>query len=768
MKMLKIFLTILFLHGFQKIYDNLNVIIMNKIQNNDFFTIDQRGVMAFNLRFDFDKCELNLDLEIIFHNFFTEENLIRTLKINCNKKSTTAIVEELEKKCKEKYEKKYMQSLIIIYNQKQARKHPIYSRIINHLKYFKTLRKEFKVKHDIVYEHIIDENELLARIVSTLKMEIHCIIPNLCIACTKHNKTRSIIFSISSHDMYHIFEIDIKEIIIEKFPLNHEITTIHDNDFDIKISNYYCELYKNVYIDDLQNYTQPKMEVCSFTESLLDNKFKIEINKDKVKFTQDYDSNKYFLETNSVNLNDGIIISKKCLSEFKYFFKKLSSTMKNKYENNLCVEMFYRLIKTEDKVKFLLERLLNKTDTALSMIFAHLLLNMQIINKAEFKKIIESDELGDTRKTELINIVIEKTYQKNLSAEYLIKFCLLLEAEKFINENKFKCDSIFGTLKIIGSQMNKKKILRGLKITMNSKKLYRENNIDLTKIMSGIAVYGLNRIEKYKRIVSGELIKIISLFTENIANRCNNLGDITYFMKYDIITILGLNSDKVTNNNEIIYTALSEKLHLDAQKYFFKCLEPTIKNFRQKMCTSTFDKSDIQDFKYGIKNILETFRKMTFILALKKIKKDAKCIKIRNTLYSENISYEFNDEIQEITFFFINYLITEEITQRMYLEDFGFLQNNKKDDIKNFFKELHDKLHEDLETSIKRKYSKNFLMLFECELKNQSSIKLFCQQTLHIFHLIMNENDLNIILPKVLNAKLHDDFINSLQCQEQV
>ncbi|WUR03252.1 uncharacterized protein VNE69_04080 [Vairimorpha necatrix] len=767
MKIVKVLNLIQFIQGFYKIYNNLNTVIKNKVKNNDYYLIDKNVCTIFRLWFNTDSNELISDLEILSRNFFPKENLIKKLKVNCFKKSTTTIIEELEKKILENYEKIYMQSLIIIYNPLQAIYHPLYSKIISHLK---TLRKGIRVKHDIVYEQIIEENILIENILFNLKNNISYGDRNfqhINLVCVKRNKSRFIIFSICLYDMYHIFEIDIKEINIEKFPLSHEITTIYDNDFDLKISKYYCELYKNVYIDDLQNYVQPKMEACSFTEIILDSKFKIEINKDKIKFTQDYDSNKYFLETNSVNLNDGIIISKKCLSEFKYFFKKLSSTMKNKYENNLCVEMFYRLMKTEDKVKFLLERLLNKTDTALCIIFAHLLLNMQIINKAEFKKIIESDELGDTRKTELINIVIEKTYQKNLSAEYLIKFCLLLEAEKFINENKFKCDSIFGTLKIIGSQMNKKKFLMGLKITMNPKMFYKENNIDLTKIMSGITVYGLNRIEKYKRIVSGELIKMTSLFAENKSNVCYNLEDMLFVNKDDVIFNLGLNSNEVINNSKIISVFLSERLHKNSKKYVLALLEPIINNIKQKMSDSTLTKNDIIDFKYDIKIILDNINHDIFIFAASYMKDKALYMGIETIFDNQDVMIKDNDglqnvEINKIEKLFIYSILAQGILEKISIENIKPLKKDKNDDLKGFYKYLCRKIKESIRIYINREYMEILEILSENERKNPTNIKPLCQKKLLRLQLLISEKDLIFVLLEFLN-KIQYDLIKAIK-----
>ncbi|WUR02746.1 uncharacterized protein VNE69_02265 [Vairimorpha necatrix] len=223
--------------------------------------------------------------------------------------------------------------------------------------------------------------------------------------------------------------------------------------------------------------------------------------------------------------------------EFADDFKKICKIF---YEINLTdfeeIEMFYQLLKTNNKVEMLVDKLFTKKGYALNIFFIHLCESFGIKQKNRNTK------------------TIMKIFETNcIEFDYMMKILIFIKAEELINENKELNDPILKQLKDIGNIFNKK--CRSNLFFKNNENLY----INLLKIFGRIISFKAD-IKRFNKFIWTGIIKTMSLF-ERLNNDSNKYNEVFRIIKDEIMINLGYDSKKIREINEELMTALESKIH---------------------------------------------------------------------------------------------------------------------------------------------------------------------------------------------------------------
>ncbi|WUR05015.1 uncharacterized protein VNE69_11178 [Vairimorpha necatrix] len=282
-----------------------------------------------------------------------------------------------------------------------------------------------------------------------------------------------------------------------------------------------------------------------------------------------------------------------------------------RYNNirNFCViTMFYRLFEFNFLIGFLIERILNKADTSISIILTHLFLRKKIIDKKIYNEIRDKEGFKIS-KIDLPEKLLSCFNNSTKEEMRLIAYCLILEAEKYINENDINEDNLFGKIKyiadVITDENNKNiseancskmfynvvnKSMKMFNMSTGKNQFYYKNlvnennqfvinsekkvnlekdkdnnykksnvgNIDLLKIFEKILnmVYKYDIRQKYEDIVEKNICNLISLIIDSSTVHYYAPKETVELDKNNIISKYNLDSAKI----EKAYFKLKEKL----------------------------------------------------------------------------------------------------------------------------------------------------------------------------------------------------------------
>ncbi|WUR03376.1 uncharacterized protein VNE69_04198 [Vairimorpha necatrix] len=202
--------------------------------------------------------------------------------------------------------------------------------------------------------------------------------------------------------------------------------------------------------------------------------------------------------------------------------------------------------------------ILKNKESGLNIICAHLLLSKGILTQYGYDILmgIEDISLNEAVISHIVDIAHENDQLTNGLHFYLIKKCLLIEAERFINENNVDDDVVYKTIKDISK-------IAELKNAANTFGLdTRKGVINFSKIIQDAILTHLDRIRNYKNTILNHKIKISTMFT-GIFDINGDGHEQHEHKKNEIIQCLGLEKNEVAKNTKVIILKLSENTIID-------------------------------------------------------------------------------------------------------------------------------------------------------------------------------------------------------------
>ncbi|WUR03930.1 uncharacterized protein VNE69_06243 [Vairimorpha necatrix] len=729
----KILSLILVIRGCKHVYDKLNEVIINKIENKDYGIIKRRNFF-FEVLLGFDENDniLSIKLSIQLSNIDIRPKF-KNIKVNCNYKSIDDIVKEIEHILFEAYKEKVVDSIILIYNLKFNESNYILKKIINNIKKENIVRKKRPFHSDICYVNIIENNALIAITSSKTKRYFYYIENKIYDQCIqreniKNSNINSIWICIYIDQIYYFFELDIKELGLENLYFSNITKKVYDNENDDKVFQYLYELYLYANIENFDTCIGTFLPLCTINDVLIiGNNFTIELKNQEIVFLLDSGDYYYsFKEKTAKNI--------KILFEFQELLVKISMILKAE-EKFKCVELFFRITENNIYLKLLVDRILFYSRTSLRIIFTHLLLIEKILDETELKKIIANEALSEKRKIQILKDTLRILLKYEcLSSTYTMKICLFLEAEISMNEDDVISNSLFGTLKKIAKIIADKKTQKN-----NFNELIETSDkvqVDLLTIYEEIYILHIDNIKNMKEIVSEYVFQVILLFTESVHNIGVNLSNKTD----KVFTRSWINENEIEKNNDIIRKKLIDKSHED-------------KNIEK------------------IKKILEIESEKKLRKALNTIQYHALNKFVKN-LYDDKIYMNFENNYKTQGYNLIdNVLIYDDKTRKLLnyskINVENLINSFKNCEKEKFYKRLKYYMKENLRRNVKPHFFYAMMEFFESEINNE-----ICNNARHKINIEnikskFSEYDVLELLNMDFGIKIHEVLIKSLENKNQ-
>ncbi|WUR03178.1 uncharacterized protein VNE69_04007 [Vairimorpha necatrix] len=254
------------------------------------------------------------------------------------------------------------------------------------------------------------------------------------------------------------------------------------------------------------------------------------------------------------------------LAEIQKSYIKISEILDMKIYKE--IEIFYLLLKKYNKVKFVIQRILNTSVMSINRLFTYILFIEKLIDRCDINLLIENVEVNEIKKEELIDSIVKKLSECSTYDLYCIKICLFIEAEIFINLVPASKDFLFSTLRDIGNHIEDNNHIKKCRTFTDC------NNIDLIKTFKEI---NLRSNKKHDDCIIYNFCAIVSLFTGSKINFVFNYETKKYeeFNKSHIINMLKFDREMVEGNNEKIKAMLigkngKNKTMDNSKKKFYK------------------------------------------------------------------------------------------------------------------------------------------------------------------------------------------------------
>ncbi|WUR02474.1 uncharacterized protein VNE69_02001 [Vairimorpha necatrix] len=728
----------------------------NKIEIGDYQKINtEKHYLNVILTFDKTRNELDADITIKKFNSTKREDIIN-IKIYCEDKTSTEIINEFEANLKIKCDPTFSESVVIIYKPIYFVNNLCFKKIIDEFKNLNIRRKEQNINSDIFYEYIIDDLYLWSRTfssINTLRDYNYTLIDYIPLyIMIERSSTNHINFCINSKKTYYFFEVSLKELEIDNLKCFFDINSWYSNSSDARISEYFIELYKYVYIDNLKSEILRYLEFCTINKiQSLDTKFTIEINNDEIKFSHNLNNYTY-----SYNKN----LNKKCFYEFQDVLSKIVAVnLKNK--DFQVIELFFRLINSENEVEFLINRLLGNPGTALHLIFIHTLLYKELIKENEMNKLM-SNEIISYDKKKLLDVLSDNVC---LSCSYLIKVSLFIEAEKYINENDCNNESIFGTLKKIGYLMKNKKRYKPIRNSLKFLVPSQKGNLNLVKIYIELVKYRLEDIKKFNISMNNYIYNTLSLLT--LDNSSIESWNISHDAKKDVFKIFGLSESEIEKNLDLIKKSLLKK---QAEEFNMEVLNPlknAVSKYQLRSSEKTIMYKDFQCLKKGVKNILSYINKIDSNEKISLILYDAKKRNVGN-LFDNNVRTIFENELKiamKITLTNVyksNEILISQIRNIVTSVDKDLIDEYKKEEELKLYQHIQKNIQENARKNSIKYFPKVLIELFESIVIDDMIIKTRCKNNLEYTLSLLTEQDLLEIVNNTIGEKIHNKLVNIL------
>ncbi|WUR04876.1 uncharacterized protein VNE69_11045 [Vairimorpha necatrix] len=761
MDIFKIFTSILFVlgHLHRHAYDNLYTVINSKIKNKDYFEIDvKKTYFRVNLIFDCDRNELNA-ITVCNSPFINKTEAVNRFKINCAEKPSQDIVREIEENllgyCK------YMNPdyIVVTYNPAYC-ENPVFLQIINFL-----IQKNLTLKNrinrpSVLYEYIIENTS------SWILMFLN-------IYKQQHNKDNSrpesfltysikenisfITFCIENKNIKYLFEINAEEIYKEGVSTRVDRKTQKSNEIDVKISEYFFKLYKNVYIDIDYRYSKPFFEFHTFDKiDFISGSLCIEILYDKICFTQRHFT--YFFNPNEITslFENRDYDENEWIREFKEVFGKIRA-IDEIDKRRIGIEMFFRLIKYHNKVTFLLEKIFSAHGSPLNVLLAHLLISERLINENSLKiLIIKGEDFNKEKKIQLCK-EIEKNLLKFIcrSSSFMIKICLFIEAEKYINGVSTKKDPEFELLNIIGDLIRLKEKKHNIIENIQSNLSLCKNKIDIITIYEELVKNHLQDYKNNKRDLWKTVFEIASLFTGFETTRCDIKDYKFQASKEYIISKCVLEKYEVEKNNEIIRKKLFEN---NRDRKAVEEIKNILQRLNLKYLANELNKLKDEALNKQLVDLCNEMGSKKFEDDL--IQKGTTCIEEKFNY--KNLKKELNEEFD--AFWDREYANGEKT-------NFNYDIKSNKFWIEEYKSDEKEKLHYEIQINILKNIknnSKHYLLetletIFYNEIKNDLVMIENGEKNLRTLKKLLSKNDLHKALTGLGGCKLHDCLVATLK-----
>ncbi|WUR03578.1 uncharacterized protein VNE69_05167 [Vairimorpha necatrix] len=628
--------------------------------------------------------------------------------------------------------------------------------IINHLEKENCKRKNSIVRPDIIYEYIIDQRSLYAKTLTLAESNRNgdnLLILNSQIIYIKKNDESYINFFIPINNICCFFEVNVAEFDVEKNLNLIEVKTPFKNNTDQIICKRILNLYKaSFYIESVNSCFTYSLEPSS--NSIIRSsckKFMLEIKNDMILFRHNAFEFVYVIN-NDLGPQRKLIITESCYHEFQEIFKKLHLVKRsNKYAKGF--EIFSRLVKSEDKVEFLIKRILSKKRTALHILLKHLLFYMKIIGENEVNNNIEHDELI---KSEIAKTLVKKLkLDVNAPAIYLITICLFLETEKYLKENDTINDKIFDSLKEIGKLIKSK----------YHKDENKNNNIDLFEIYQEIVNFHLKEISNYTKKVLTYYIKTTSLFTGLEENQCELLSNRFYTQNYVVLRDFMINKKEIEKNVAIIKKKLVENCKEDDEKprlQYYNKIKIILDEIKEKTISEELE----------IKKNLRKMNKSMFNTLFNEIMEAAYKIEV-DDLIIKDLTTKFEKKLREIgkkeienTFKFDK--IMKNLCAMLNVYDNLFMIEYENELRQNFFQKVTNDIKKIVFIWCEKNLNVVLVDLFGIKLKNYWVTPKNKEKTLHQICSILSKNKLSRLLNEHEGVALHNKMTKVLEDQEKI
>ncbi|WUR04851.1 uncharacterized protein VNE69_11021 [Vairimorpha necatrix] len=640
---------IFLVHGYQNLYDNINTIIMNKIEKRDYFEINSnKTYLRVFLRYDNYNQRLHGNIIIEMLNFEIREKT-ENIIVNCNKKPIPTIIEEFEEILILEYKKFNTDSIVLNYLTIDVESNPFFKNIIQQLNKRNEDIKNKVIERDIFYECIINDEDLCDRMFKKRQIQGYDLdgspfYKSFPLVYNKKDDLRHIHFCINLSETYYFFEINSEKIDKNILHSSIKFEAKYNNHYDKEISKLFHKLYKNVYFEYIDVRPQAQFEACSLTKiNFSESGLMAEIKKDKVSIKQKNVCYVYSIKKFCTIQENQTIVDDKWISEFNKNFKKFFMINENA-ERRKGVDMFYKLMAWNYKIDFMVRRILDKQGTPLKILFAHLLLDKNIISESGFKEIVGNEKMSELAKRLLMTrLFYDLKNSKDALSTFAIKICIFIEAECYINENDYKHDHLYAVLQRIGNTMEIRKNPNSFVRTIKSTLFIEKCQIDLIKIFEEAVLYHLQDMKLFKTHLYDTMFKITSLFTLDENNECETIDKLLSITTYDVISNFKLNKTKVEGNTESILKTLSRKSLLEMRKKR-KNLEYELKKNIKKINEKSLKTDEIRQLEEISIKIIEQINKTSIDPAVNRIKADAISKKIDN-LYYEEINTKFANEL---------------------------------------------------------------------------------------------------------------------------
>ncbi|WUR04646.1 uncharacterized protein VNE69_09198 [Vairimorpha necatrix] len=515
MDVVKFAFTILFIKSGQYVSNQINLVLIKKIESGDYTTIDY-DKRYLRILMDFDIRQNNINVYIVVEiKGFQRRQETKNVKINCTNKS-------------------------------------ILTNLIEHIKNENIKQKKLRLKDELFYEYIMENDVLWYKVFTNLKFKTSIVQGRLCfpqspISYIKRSNSRYICICINIDKVHYFFELNIKELGSENLIPHTIMIREHINEIDHQICIHLKELYKFIYVDKIVKRNISYFSVCTLNKiEFYHNIFKIKMDNDEIRFTQNYKEYIYSLQHEAIFTNSTSL-------EFQEFFRK-TYYIKTLGECHNEVELLFRLLETGGRAEFFLKKILNKRGSAIYLILLQILLSDNLYKEFNLSKILRNEEFDETSKNLLIEKIITNLCNCSfLASTFLIKICLLLEVERFINENDVSDKPILLILSNIAALIKKK---AGFIPCDNQYNVTKK--IDLIEIFHVAVKFHLKDIQAYMNNIWKQIFSITSLYTGYEQNLCI-LEYVHFYIEKDrVFDFFCLNNILVENNNEILRKKLSE------------------------------------------------------------------------------------------------------------------------------------------------------------------------------------------------------------------
>ncbi|WUR03542.1 uncharacterized protein VNE69_05133 [Vairimorpha necatrix] len=720
----KLFFVKDFVKGANIFYNELSSVINKQAENGDFIQINNEFEYLV-IYFNFDTLNNEINAKLRIETFPWKINpVIEFIKISIADKSIEIIVTEFEDKLINELQEINPDRIILIYKQKYCEYSDKYKDIIKQFKNINDARKKLNIYHDITYEYITHEYGLWITAIYELSYELekykdHLRTHKIPIYRYYNNDLTFLCFSIQLCNIYYLFEINIKDLNEKIFLESTEFKSSHTNETDLEISKYFHELYKYVNIDELNTYCETLSTFNKFDKfKLTDTGFELKIEDDKLCFIQN-SVRYYYLLQNGCSLNE------KCFEEFREI-------------NNKIIKIF-NCLKYAKCSSY--NRIMNRPDTALNIIFSHLLLDQKLIEKNELNKIIKD-------KKTIRKLLKRLSNHRFLSTTFALKICIFLEAERYINEIDVYDKSIFGTLKKIGKLFQSK---------YNNKISCNNESVDLLKIYQEFLVHHLKDVKNFKNNVWTCIFGLTGLFTGLDKNIYAIDGDLFYFTKDYVLPYLEINENEVNKNAEIVRNKLVKRSQEDIKEENIRYLN----SIKYVLDVVNEEKLNIN----YIKKILKKIDVTRYNEYLNEIKNEV-MNKAINT-YEEMINDIFLNEYQakglkEIENIFNYNEIIKELLKTIAFLDENMIKEYKNEIQKKFTRQLRVYRKENIKVYCKNNLTKVIVELFESEFEDDIKIKKEKKQKFMKMKEVLGGKDILDILNKT-GINLHKELIQKLE-----